>query len=92
MKGVYLNGARWDRVTRQLAEQLPKIIFDPMPIIWIFPIRKEHLKTIDFYMSPLYITSERRGTLSTTGNNYNIVLNISFYYYFLILKAIVQIF
>ena len=68
IKGVFLSGARWDRLTRQLVEQFPNILFDSLPIIWIFPIEQEYSKNDNCYMCPLYITSERRGILSTTGN------------------------
>ena len=67
IKGIYIAGARWDRVSRKLAEQFPNILFDSLPVILIFPIKKEYLSHENCYTSPLYITQERRGMLSTTG-------------------------
>ncbi len=67
IKGVYLTGARWDRSSRKLAEQFSNILFDQLPVIFLFSIEKKPFKHEHCYMSPLYITSERRGILSTTG-------------------------
>ena len=74
-------------MTRQLVEQFPKILFDLMPIIWIYPIQKEYFEIKDCYMSPLYITSERRGTLSTTGNQFHLNYETNFVMYLFYLRT-----
>uniref|UniRef100_A0A8C5EV90 Dynein heavy chain n=1 Tax=Gouania willdenowi TaxID=441366 RepID=A0A8C5EV90_GOUWI len=72
INGLFLDGARWDRQRYILAEQEPKALFDPMPIIW--------LKPGEWYNPlpgcPLYKTSERKGTLSTTGHSTNFILSM----------------
>ncbi|PWA31711.1 hypothetical protein CCH79_00006705 [Gambusia affinis] len=75
--GLFVDGARWDRDSGVLGEQYPKILFDSMPIIWIQPTEKGSSTAPDqLYVCPLYKTSERKGTLSTTGHSTNFVISM----------------
>ncbi|KNC96829.1 uncharacterized protein SPPG_07663 [Spizellomyces punctatus DAOM BR117] len=80
VRGLFIEGARWDRKTNLLGEQYPKQLTDTMPIILITPVNQDdpQLQRLreTAYECPVYKTSMRRGTLSTTGHSTNYVLTM----------------
>ncbi|XP_076022383.1 dynein axonemal heavy chain 12 [Genypterus blacodes] len=77
INGLFLEGARWDKTRGVLAEQHPGVLFAAMPIIWIQPTQmKSADQPQNLYICPLYKTSERKGTLSTTGHSTNFVISM----------------
>merc|ERR1711939_378981 len=64
--GMYMEGARWDWDASQIADSLPGTMFYSMPVIHFIPT-PNHTPSKKDYLAPLYKTSLRAGTLSTTG-------------------------
>uniref|UniRef100_A0A7N6BTR8 Dynein axonemal heavy chain 7 n=1 Tax=Anabas testudineus TaxID=64144 RepID=A0A7N6BTR8_ANATE len=76
VRGLFMEGARWDMENMVIGESLPKILFDSLPIIKLKPGEMAKFKHERIYVCPVYKTSARRGTLSTTGHSTNYVLSI----------------
>ena len=74
VRGLFMEGARWDNETHLLGESRPKELFTEFPIIWLRPEQKRVRPVDGFYDCPVYKTLTRAGTLSTTGHSTNFVM------------------
>jgi dynein heavy chain len=77
VKGLFLEGARYDYTTHALGESEAKVLFTPAPVIWMMPNEVSRFKPFPHYLCPLYKTSDRRGILSTTGHSTNFVMEVN---------------
>ena len=68
------RGSRHRAPAPELAESEPKVLFVSLPPMWLRPQRLDDIAEFPHYNCPLYKTSERKGTLSTTGHSTNFVM------------------
>ena len=60
-----------------LTEQTPKVLNEALPLMWLKPALMTEIDTSESrYDCPVYKTSERKGTLSTTGHSTNFVVKM----------------
>ncbi|RYG67803.1 hypothetical protein EON64_06630 [archaeon] len=91
IRGLFLEGARWDISSHSLAESHARELYVQMPTIHLYPKMRTEVPlvlgvpeqytgsvqgTALVYMCPVYKTSFRQGTLSTTGHSTNFVMFI----------------
>ncbi|KAJ3181753.1 Dynein heavy chain 7, axonemal [Geranomyces variabilis] len=76
INGIFLEGARWDIEENSIVESQPRVLYDPLPIIWLKPGERSKFDISNTYDCPIYKTSARRGTLSTTGHSTNFVMSM----------------
>ncbi|KAJ3214893.1 Dynein heavy chain 1, axonemal [Dinochytrium kinnereticum] len=76
IRGLFLEGARWDSTRKVLAESRPKELYTEMSVLWLLPKANRKKPEAGIYDCPVYKTLTRAGTLSTTGHSTNYVLTI----------------
>ncbi|KAF4678523.1 hypothetical protein FOZ62_031746 [Perkinsus olseni] len=70
-----MDGCRWDYEEMVLEDQEPGVMYVNAPTIHFVPCKNYKIDP-EQYSCPLYKTSVRAGTLSTTGHSTNFVLAI----------------
>ncbi|XP_049878805.1 dynein axonemal heavy chain 1-like [Pectinophora gossypiella] len=75
VRGLFLEGARWNMGDMSLEESKPKELHTEMTIIYMKPEQNHKLRE-GLYECPTYKTLLRAGTLSTTGHSTNYVMTI----------------
>ena len=76
MNGMYVEGARWDYDPFQLEDPQSKVLYSEAPMLLVEPVEITKKRSFPHYECPLYRTTERKGTLATTGHSTNFVMDI----------------
>ncbi|KAI8848085.1 dynein heavy chain domain-containing protein [Chytridium lagenaria] len=76
ISGLFIEGARWDRMKHLLQDSFPMEMFSALPMIRFVPTQIKQ-EGPSLYICPMYKTSSRAGTLSTTGHSTNFVISIN---------------
>jgi dynein heavy chain len=76
MRGLFLEGCRWDDRLHALGPSLPKQLFTPLPVVLFKPVL-DWKPQQGVYPCPVYKVLSRKGTLSTTGHSTNFVRDMA---------------
>jgi dynein heavy chain len=63
VRGLYLEGASWDKSKNCLAPQHPKKLVEELPILQVIPIEANRLKLQNTFRTPVYVTQNRRNAM-----------------------------
>lgn len=92
IRGLFIEGARWSVSRHVLEESRPRELFAAMPYMHLLPKLKIDIcgvrgcpelytghkdGSLHAYLCPVYKTSLRQGTLSTTGHSTNFVMSVA---------------
>ena len=62
LKGLFLDGCRWDKPGNKLADSVPKVLFAPLPVLLVTgQLQSEVKKDAYSYSAPCYKNKTRRG-------------------------------
>jgi hypothetical protein len=56
VRGLFLEGAKWDKSTIELAESEPKVLFSLAPVLLFRPVKKTEMSQRSSYSCPVYKT------------------------------------
>ncbi|KAM9770210.1 dynein axonemal heavy chain 6 [Menidia menidia] len=73
--GMFMDASRWDCVSMAIDDALPRVMNSMLPVVHFEP-RQNYSPHPGLYHAPLYKTSARAGTLSTTGHSSNFVVTV----------------
>jgi dynein heavy chain len=74
IRGLYLEGARWNSKIESINDSLPKQLYTELPVIHLSPQQNRPESSKNIYRCPVYKILSRRGTLSTTGHLTNFIM------------------
>lgn len=79
--GMFMDSGRWDDDNMVIEDALPRVMNTMLPVVHFEP-QQNYVPESDLYHAPLYKTSARAGTLSTTGTYWEPSLTYWFTYFY----------
>ncbi|KAM4603925.1 LOW QUALITY PROTEIN: dynein axonemal heavy chain 6-like [Polymixia lowei] len=73
--GMFTDASRWDDANMVIEDALPRVMNPALPVVHFEP-RQNYVPEPELYHAPLYKSSARAGTLSTTGHSTNFVVTV----------------
>jgi len=74
IRGLFMEGARWDEKQKSVADSRPKELYVTFPVLWLKPVYERTVPEKGVYRTPCYKILTRQGQLSTTGHSTNFVM------------------
>jgi len=74
IRGLFLEGARFDSSKGLMEDSIPKQLYSAMPVIHLEPVQFRKPPTTGVYRCPVYKILCRWGVLATTGHSSNFVM------------------
>ncbi|KAL2102902.1 hypothetical protein ACEWY4_002070 [Coilia grayii] len=73
--GMFMDASRWDEEEMVMEDALRREMNPMLPVVHFEP-QQNYVPDPSLYRAPLYKTSVRAGTLSTTGHSTNFVITV----------------
>jgi len=74
IRGLYLEGARWNPDIESIDDSRPKQLYTEMAMIHLLPVKDRKKPEGGVYLTPCYKILSRRGVLATTGHSTNFIM------------------
>jgi dynein heavy chain len=74
IRGLFIEGARWNMEIMSIDDSHPKKLFVEAPMLWCKPVRNYVRPTTGVYRMPVYKILSRWGILATTGHSSNFIM------------------
>jgi len=74
VRGLFLEGARWNKDIKSIDDSLPKQLYTEVPVLHLSPMKDRPDTKGGVYRCPVYKILSRRGVLATTGHSTNFIM------------------
>jgi dynein heavy chain len=74
IRGLFLEGARWNDDLNTIDDSRPKQLYTEMAMIHLLPVKDRQMPEKEVYRCPCYKILSRRGVLATTGHSTNFIM------------------